>query len=42
METLTKCELEVLELVTKGLKDKEIAEHLQITPKTVHNHLRYI
>jgi DNA-binding NarL/FixJ family response regulator len=39
---LTPRELDVLELVAQGLTDKEVAEQLVISPRTVHGHLRSI
>ena len=42
MEKLTKRELEVLELLAKGLAYKKIAESLFISPSTVHGHLHAI
>lgn len=39
---LTQREREVLELVTQGLRNKEIAGHLGIQPGTVKIHLRHI
>jgi pimeloyl-ACP methyl ester carboxylesterase/DNA-binding CsgD family transcriptional regulator len=39
---LTPRELEVLELIAKGLKNSEIAGELQISPKTVRNHINRI
>ena len=39
---LTEREVEVLSLVTEGLKDQEIADQLVISPRTVHAHLRSI
>ena len=36
---LTNQQLEVLQLVTDGLRNAEIAETLQITPKTVEHHV---
>ena len=37
-EKLTKREIEVLEFIAKGLTNKEIAENLHISMKTVKNH----
>ena len=39
---LTDRENEVLDLLSKGYIYKEIADHLFISPDTVHNHLRHI
>ncbi len=39
---LTDRENEILDLLSKGYIYKEIAEHLFISPDTVHNHLRHI
>lgn len=39
---LTDREIEVLQALAEGLKQKEIAEELSIAPKTVENHLRNI
>lgn len=39
---LTPRELDVLELVAQGLTDKEVAEQLVISPRTVQGHLRSI
>ena len=41
-EGLTTRELEVLGLVAKGLTDAEVAEHLVVSLRTVHAHLRSI
>lgn len=41
-EDLTKREIEVLSLITKGLTNQEIAEHLFITIKTVKTHVSNI
>lgn len=41
-EELTKREAEVLLLISKGLKDREIAEHLFISLSTVKTHTRNI
>ena len=37
---LTRMELRCLELAASRLRDKEIAQHLGVTPKTVSNHLQ--
>jgi HD-GYP domain-containing protein (c-di-GMP phosphodiesterase class II) len=39
---LTPREVEILRLVARGLLNKEIASRLQITPKTVGNHIEHI
>lgn len=39
---LTEREVEVLGLVSKGLKDQEVADQLVVSPRTVHAHLRSI
>lgn len=39
---LTSRELEVLTLVAEGMKNKEIAKKLMVSPKTVNNHLTNI
>jgi non-specific serine/threonine protein kinase len=39
---LTEREVKVLRLVAQGLTDKEVAEHLIISPRTVHAHLQSI
>ncbi len=41
-QELTRRELEVLELLGKGLRNREIAEQLHISPKTVKNHVSNI
>jgi len=41
-DLLTRREIEVMELVCEGLKNKEIAERLFITEKTVKNHVSSI
>jgi DNA-binding NarL/FixJ family response regulator len=41
-ETLTKREIEVLELLDKGLSDKEISEALHIQVNTAKNHVKSI
>ena len=41
-ETLTKREREILELLSKGLPYKQIADRLGLSPHTVHNRLRGI
>lgn len=41
-EPLSTREEEVLQLVTKGLSNREIAQHLVITPSTVKKHLEHI
>jgi len=40
--TLTRRELDVLELVAAGLTDRQIAERLVVSPHTVHRHLANI
>ncbi len=39
---LTRRELEVLRLVATGLTDAQVAEHLTLSPQTVHAHLRSV
>ena len=39
---LTPREVEVLRLLTRGLSNKQIAERLVISPKTVGNHVEHI
>jgi DNA-binding NarL/FixJ family response regulator len=39
---LTPRETEVLQLVSRGLTDNQVAEKLVISPRTVHGHLRSI
>jgi DNA-binding NarL/FixJ family response regulator len=39
---LTPREVEILRLLARGLLNKEIALRLQITPKTVGNHIEHI
>jgi len=39
---LTRREMEVLELLGKGLRNKDIAEHLYLSEKTVRNHVSSI
>ena len=39
---LTKREREIIELIAEGLKNKEIAERLSISPATVRHHLSAI
>jgi len=40
--SLTSRECQVLELAAKGLTNKEIARHLEISPKTIDSHLQKI
>ena len=40
--TLTRRELEILEMVSKGLTNKEIGRAIQVSPLTVRNHVRHI
>ena len=42
MKFLTLREHEILDCVSKGFVDKEIASRLGISPWTVHGHLRHI
>jgi DNA-binding NarL/FixJ family response regulator len=42
IELLTKREAEILTLIKRGLANKQIAKHLNITSKTVENHLSNI
>jgi len=39
---LTKCEQEIIKLVTKGLTNKQIAQQLAVSPETVKKHLKSI
>ncbi len=39
---LSKCELEILELVSQGLSNKEIANHLNLSRYTVESHIKHI
>ena len=39
---LTRAEVQVVQLVTQGMTNREIAEHLFISPHTVSAHLRHI
>jgi DNA-binding NarL/FixJ family response regulator len=39
---LTPREVEILRLVARGLLNKQIAQRLEITPKTVGNHIEHI
>lgn len=39
---LTRREVEVLQLLARGLSNKEIAGHLSLSPKTVGNHVEHI
>ena len=39
---LTKCEREIIKLVTKGLTNKQIAQQLAVSPETVKKHLKSI
>lgn len=39
---LSKREIEILELIVKGMRNKEIAEHLHLAEKTVKNHVSNI
>lgn len=41
-ETLSACEFEVLELVTRGRKNREIAQALEIEERTVRFHVENI
>jgi LuxR family maltose regulon positive regulatory protein len=41
-ESLTNCELDILELLAQGLQNKEIAEKLSISPTTVKTRLKNI
>ena len=41
-DELTARELEVLQLVSEGLSDGEVARRLVVSPRTVHSHLRSI
>lgn len=42
MRDLTRREQEVLSLIAKGLRDKQIAESLGVLPNTVKSHTRNI
>ena len=39
---LTSCERRILELVAEGLQDKDIAERLSVSVRTVQNHLKRV
>ena len=39
---LSKRELEILELVSQGLSNKEIANHLNLSRYTVESHIKHI
>jgi DNA-binding NarL/FixJ family response regulator len=41
-EALTKRETEILNLITKGFTDREIAEQLSISNKTANTHRKHI
>jgi predicted ATPase/DNA-binding CsgD family transcriptional regulator len=40
--SLTPTELDVVQLVSEGLADKDIATRLFVSPRTVHTHLRHV
>lgn len=42
MDSLTPREIEIVRLVAKGFRNKEIADALCITNKTVRNHISHI
>jgi len=42
LKRLTKRELEVLELVARGLTNRTIADHLFLQPRTIEHHLNNI
>ena len=39
---LTRCETRILQMLTKGLSNKEIAQRLSLSPYTVKNHVHHI
>ena len=41
-QKLTKRELQVMSLISKGMSNKAIAKHLEISDKTVKNHVSSI
>jgi DNA-binding CsgD family transcriptional regulator/tetratricopeptide (TPR) repeat protein len=42
LDTLTAAECQVVELVAEGFTNREIAEHLGLSPRTVQSHLRHV
>jgi len=42
VSTLTARELEILQLLVRGLAQKEIAAHLHLSPKTVNSHIERV
>jgi two-component system invasion response regulator UvrY len=42
MRTLTEREVQVMEMLARGLTNREVAEHLEISPKTVDTHRGHV